>query len=89
MVISDIQRCLANAQPEVLMEVFGEVSEDIVKVLKEMLEKEHPKKPVKNTKQKYTYITLYHCPACGIEFPIWLSQSCGNCGQSLDIRGIE
>ena len=48
------------------------------------LEKQIPRKPIKDEKQVMRYTTVYVCPSCGGVFSGTLSQYCYHCGQALD-----
>lgn len=49
------------------------------------VEKQIPKKPIKNRKQEIRYTSAYSCPNCGRSFTgTGIAKYCYHCGQALD-----
>lgn len=49
------------------------------------VEKQIPKKPIKNRKQEIRYTSAYSCPNCGRGFTgTGIAKYCYHCGQALD-----
>lgn len=49
------------------------------------VEKQKPKKPIKNRKQEIRYTSAYSCPNCGRSFTgTGIAKYCYHCGQALD-----
>lgn len=49
------------------------------------LEKQIPKKPIKDRKQEIRYTSSYSCPSCGDGFTgTGIANYCYHCGQKLD-----
>ena len=55
-----------------------------IKLIGELVEKETPKKPIKDEPSKIRYIPTYVCPSCGQRFSGMISNFCYHCGQKLD-----
>lgn len=49
------------------------------------VEKQIPKKPIKNRKQEIRYTSAYSCPNCGRSFTgTGIAKYCYHCGQAID-----
>lgn len=54
-----------------------------LEVLKELVERATPKKPIKHDKPDPKYRTLYSCPNCGVIYLSLHGDYCFHCGQAL------
>lgn len=65
----------------------GEAFEDIEKAYDmavEALEKQIPKEPIENRKERIRYTSVYSCPSCGGGFTgTGIADYCYHCGQAL------
>lgn len=52
-------------------------------ILKELVERATPKKPIKSEEQDIRYVTKYECPNCHQYFTGRISKYCYHCGQAL------
>lgn len=54
------------------------------------VEKQIPKKPIKNRKQEIRYTSAYSCPNCGRSFTgTRIAEYCYHCGQKLDWSEVQ
>lgn len=54
------------------------------------VEKQIPKKPIKNRKQEIRYTSAYSCPNCGRSFTgTGIAKYCYHCGQKLDWSEVQ
>lgn len=62
------------------------VADEITKAL----QKQIPKKPIKDRKQEIRYTSSYSCPSCGGGFTgTGIADYCYHCGQKLDWSGDD
>ena len=64
---------------------FKEVHGKNLELAISALEKQVPKKPIKDRKQEIRYTSSYSCPSCGDGFTgTGIADYCYHCGQKLD-----
>lgn len=54
-----------------------------IDTLQELVDRDTPKKPIKDEPSRIRYIPTYVCPICGQRFSGWESKFCYHCGQKL------
>ena len=57
---------------------------ECIKLCKNALEKQIPKKPAVSEDQPVRYVITYKCPDCGGKFTGTVSNYCYHCGPALD-----
>lgn len=78
-----IRTCFANGVE--FKELETEETNTLADELDSAIEKQIPKKPIKNLDQKIRYMSAYYCPACGYGFTgTGIASYCYHCGQKLD-----
>lgn len=61
-----------------------DIEEPALSQLKELVDRDTPKKPIKDESSKIRYVQTYVCPNCGGGFSGMISNFCYHCGQKLD-----
>lgn len=56
-----------------------------VDTIQELVDRDTPKKPIKDEPSRIRYVPTYVCPSCGQRFSGWESKFCYHCGQKLDL----
>lgn len=78
-----IRSCFANGVE--FKELDTEETNKLADELNNAIEKQIPKKPIKDREQNIRYTSAYICPACGGGFAgTGVANYCYHCGQTLD-----
>lgn len=78
-----IRSCFANGVE--FKELGTEETDMLANELNDSIQKQIPKKPIKDREQKIRYTSAYSCPACGGGFTgTGIADYCYHCGQKLD-----
>lgn len=66
------------------MSYLSDAYRNDLSVLRELVDKATPNKPIKDRPSKIRYVQTYVCPSCRNSFSGEISRFCYHCGQALD-----